>query len=566
MKAVRIGVYRDRGTEKETWCRGENVFTRYIEEILSHAGITFDRLNEISQMEQQPPDVLFVTAAGEPAWEAVLRLADQGGEVMIFGGGPDLARRLGAAAGPAFGPGYAEVSGLKTPLLRFLKGVPWHLPSDSSAAEEGCLRAGSPDGKHSGTLITRFSVGAGWVTRWAIDVPTTVVHLQQGKNPVTADGHPAPDGTADLDEGILKADDGFALDWEWDRSDTETGERYFAHPYADLWRETLLRDLFNRVRVRGWTLPFIDRWPGGVSQVAMISLDSDSNLDESAETTLKLLDECGVCATWCMMEPGYHPSVYSCAVGEGHEMALHYNAFDRDGGSWGEKAFAEQLRWLKEAIGCERVVSNKNHYTRFEGWGELFRWCEKYGMESDQTRGPSKKGNIGFLFGTCHPYFPIARGDEENRFYDVLEIGFLTQDLNLDRLADTSVIVPFLQAVEQVRGVSHFLFHPIHLHREEAVRNALRTVVREAENRGFRFWTGQAINGWERSRRKQRITGVDDQRRPVMTGVPPRDSVVMVPLLRDEEPHEEPVEMRFGVPCRKWLSHQVLVERTLPFP
>jgi hypothetical protein len=301
------------------------------------------------------------------------------------------------------------------------------------------------------------------------------------------------------------------------------------------------------------TLPFIGYWPDGISHVATISLDSDLNLDESAETTLDVLKECDIASTWCIIEPGYSPHIYPRVRKEGHELAFHYNAVDHDQGKWEEAEFRRQLNWLKNVIGLEEITSNKNHYTRFEGWGEQFRWCERYGISSDQTRGPSKKGNIGFLFGTCHPYFPIAWSDEQNRMYDVLEIGFLTQDLDHSNLADSSVVEPFLEQVKRVEGVAHFLFHQLHIHNQDSVQSALRKVIQEAKQRGFVFWTGKQINDWERARRKIRIEGFDGngniliQSKTDLNGV-----VVWVPLSNTDKAKATcSIEKRFGVWCEK---------------
>ena len=129
----------------------------------------------------------------------------------------------------------------------------------------------------------------------------------------------------------------------------------------------------------------------------------------------------------------------------GDELGLHYNAVPVDRGSWGAEEFARQAAWFRATSGQQEITSNKNHLTRFEGWGELFRWCEENGVASDQTRGNSREGERGTLFGTCHPYFPMAWFDERNRLYDVLEISFLYGDfLSLD----TSLIAPFLGAGE----------------------------------------------------------------------------------------------------------------------
>jgi hypothetical protein len=400
----------------------------------------------------------------------------------------------------------------------------------------------------SADAVLQFQVGAGTIERWSIDMLNTIVGLQQGLQPVFEDGIPAPDGSGALDDGWLKADDEAAMDWELDRLTTSTGQSYFAHPYADFWREALVSHLLRIAISKGVTLPFIGYWPDGVSGVAMISHDSDGNEDEAGLSTLAILKECDIRSTWCMIEPGYSAAVYDAVKADGHELGFHYNAIDFP---WSEEHFNSQFKWLQGAVQGVPLVSNKNHYTRLEGWGELFRWCEDNGIESDQTRGPSKRGNVGVPFGTCHPYFPVAWSDENNRIYNVLEIGFLTQDMDLGSWADSSIIQPFFDLAQKVDGIAHFLFHQFHIHRREEVRAAFRTVAQEARARGFEFWTGQQVNDWERARRKVQIVSCQDGQLELSGQEGLSGLVVWAPLLAGEEQVPGETEIKFGVACKK---------------
>jgi hypothetical protein len=559
MKMARVGVLLDQKAALRRWENGLNVFQAYIGEILAHAGIPFEWVDGVEQLSEQTLDVLIVALDRKEDDSAlqIWNFAERGGVVIAYGGLSRLAGRLGFSDRGPFGKGYAWLPpefGVTRP-LRYLQAAPWKAVSKSKhlCGGFGQIRKDHPHGTRLGVALQQFKVGKGVIDRWAVDIAETVVGFQQGTKPVIEDGIPALDGTGSVDDGILKADDGMEMDWELDRLKTATYTPYFAHPYADLWREVLISHLLKRVTGRGMTLPFIGYWPDGISHVAMISHDSDLNVDESAEITLDVLQECDVKSTWCMLEPGYSPHIYQRVQAEGHELAFHYNAVDHDKGKWEETEFRRQLQWLKDAAGLETVTSNKNHYTRFEGWGELFRWCETYGVLSDQTRGPSKKGNVGFLFGTCHPYFPIAWSDEHNRMYNVLEIGFLTQDLDHHSLADSSLIVPFLEQVQLVQGVAHFLFHQVHIHNQPPVRDALRKVVVEAKRRGFVFWTGRQINDWERARRKVRIEGVEPDGSVHLTSeADVANLVVWVPIGHDyrNQPTKS-TKKQFGVPCVK---------------
>lgn len=575
MSMAHVGVLLDRQAAEDRWRDGHHVFGAYIGEVLGHAGIPFTWLPDADALATERPDIVVIGLAADDDYTAHVLwvFAQEGGTVIAFGGLTRLCLPLGCTESPVSGPGYAvlppEFGHL--PALRFLSASPWMAASSSrgdvKARAVGSMRPRLTAEPLGGPALFSFAVGRGYLDRWAADIMDSIVRLQQGSGPVTEDGLPAPDGSANVDDGILKADDGCALDWEADRLYTETGAPYFAHPYADFWREAVCAHLLGHVVRHGMTLPFLGYWPAGVPHVAMTSHDSDDNHDEHALTTLQVLRDLGIHSTWCIIEPGYSRPIYEAVLAEGHELALHYNALHQDGGHWAEAAFAQQITWLHSATAPATSRSNKNHYTRFEGWGELFQWCERYGISSDQTRGPSKRGNVGFLFGTCHPYVPIAWHDERNRFYDVLEISFLSQDLNYPGLSDPSVIEPFLQGVARVQGVAHILFHQRHIHNLPQVRSAFQAFVHAAQAQHFAFWTATQIDTWERARRGVRIIQpAADAPLSVYSATEIDNLIIWLPLSTTDGVATEAAEQRFGVLCRKVVVPHLAAGTTTSVP
>lgn len=566
MKMAKVGVLVESEAAERRWTYGLNVFEKYVEEILQHAGLPFETVSRLDAVSLQKFDILIVACSQENGEKTSLlwSYAEQGGTIISYAGLNAMAIRLGYIQTGETGAGYAEIEPTHSgqpEALRFTSANPW-IEADEmsrgaagqvSTASTGIIKQLRPDGQELSPALQKFEIGHGSLHRWTVNIPLTIVHMQQGTGPVLDDGVPAADGSANVNEDILKADDRIALDWKYDRVLTETGIPYFPWPYADYWREALIRHVLQCALDKDLTLPFTGYWPDGISHIATISHDSDANQDEHAVAALKLLEECQIQTTWCMIEPGYSAAIYDQVKQAGHELAFHYNALEKDNGQWDEAEFNRQVSWVKQAIGQEQVTTNKNHYTRVEGWGELFLWLERNGIPSDQTRGPSKKGNVGFLFGTCHPYFPIALFDEKNRFYDVLEIGFLTQDLDLGHLADNTVIEPFLQQAKLVKGAAHFLFHQIHIYTREEVRNAIRMLVSKANEMGFTFWKSKQIQDWTRLRRSVRITASDDEGNvELQSDVTVAGLVVWLPMPTSaafipDESHE----MHFGIPCRK---------------
>jgi len=325
MKMARVVVLLDSATRKKRNRYGLNVFELYIEEILLHAGVPFKIITEISALETAHADVLIasVVSEDEKTTELLWKYAESGGVLISYGGLAPLAERLGVSRRSQAETGYAllpEYEFIPVP-LRYLRAEVWSAEGEL-CTDIGSLHASSPNGEAVGSLLHQWEVGSGFVHRWAVDIPTTVAQLQQGTKPVLVDGIPSPDGTAGINEGILKADDGIELDWHLDRRHTATKIPYFAYPYADYWRQMLLSHLIQCTQAQGLTLPFLDNWPEGTQRVALISFDSDFNRDETAVTTLDVLKKLDVASTWCMIEPGYSPDVYDRVLGEG--MSWHY--------------------------------------------------------------------------------------------------------------------------------------------------------------------------------------------------------------------------------------------------
>ncbi len=558
MNISKLAIVNERSVRLRRWQYGVNAFEGYTAEILQQQRIPFHSFESLDEALAYQPDLLIAAVCEESAENGrkLKSYAENGGTVVSYAGLNGLANELGYHEERPLGVGYAGLPEFSDTPLRFLSAKPWspHTEGHPHLKQTGLLHKDSPAGVDGGPALLSIPVGQGSIERWSVNIPASIVALQQGTGPVYDDGSAAPDGTIPIREDILKADDRCAMDWEYDRLQTPTGMSYYAYPYADWWRQVLIGHLISISAAKGTSLPFLDYWPDGIPAVLAISHDSDLNIDVHAETTLRLLRQEGIRTTWCMLEPGYSPHYYEEVKADGHEIALHYNALELDGGIWGEEAFFKQSQWLKRSAQLRTIPSNKNHYTCFEGWGDLFHWCERNGIEADQTRGPSKKGNIGLIFGTCHPYFPISDFTEGNRFYDVLEIGFLSQDLNHPDLYDSSVVDPFLNTIQAAEGVAHFLFHQAHIHNYESVRRAVHEVVDGARKRGFALWTISEINNWERARRDLWIIGIDDTGYPLLEGAAlPQPTAVYVPVTVNDPSGDGIYERKFGVKCRKYI-------------
>lgn len=479
----------------------------YIAEILRRAGVFFDQLpaDRLAERLDRPDQVVLL--AGHLRLKAahrdrLARWVNSGGSLIGIGGTSGLDEVFGVASARPLAEGWIKLGAQDHPLVANLRSS-LHVFGGFAVAPAGAtavatVESGPQGAKGSAILENRF--GRGRAILLAPDLIFSVVHIQQGL-PVFQDGKPSPDGSAPIDDGELKAEDGLVLDWQRDRTPMEPDKvPVFLEPVSDELREIILRSIFHLASQQGIPLPLVWYWPNKLPAVGHISHDTDGNDPTKAVAMLEVVERCKLKSTWCTLYPGGYPrGFYRTLKEKGYEIALHYDARTGEPYTrWSKDNLILQRQWLLKEAGLREITSNKNHYTRWEGRLDFLRWCQEVGIRADQTRGPSKQGTIGFPLGGSQPYFPLDDEADPPRLLDVLEVNMLTQDL--------VVVCPrqygrqLVDSVLRHHGVAHFLFHPSHIQKPH-VAETLADLVAYGRRRGLQWWTNRQILQWETLRR-----------------------------------------------------------------
>jgi hypothetical protein len=502
----------------------------YVREILAHAGFFFEEVPREHLLAARArslhplpsTDLLILVgdaslseeeAASIENWiEAggcLIALGSPSGATDLFGVREDRDENVtGWAVGAAtLGEGYGRVEAPEHPITRGLQSSLhcFNGVAVRPVAAETLVSALDAHGRPTGrAAVAELRLGAGRAILIALDLPGSVVQIQQGRY-VDTDASPAPDAGGGTSDGMLKAEDGMVLDWHLDRSPIPgLPTPGFLHPVADELRELLIRSILYAAQQSGRTLPMLWYYPRNLPALGHLSHDTDGHNPDRARQLLDVLTGIDVRGTWCVIMPGYPRELYDALREAGQELALHFDALELGPLSdFTEPNLRAQYAWLKAAADVS-PVTNKNHYTRWEGRLQFFEWCERLGLRADQSRGPSKLGCTGFPFGTTHPYFPVR--DDGSRI-DVLEIGFQSQDLVV--FAPPPVGPALVDQCLAHHGIVHLIFHPGHI-AKPGVADALRDLVAYGRRQGLEWWTCEAIDRWERARRTVQMTVTDD--------------------------------------------------------
>jgi len=259
----------------------------YIHEVLGHAGFCYGSV-EPESLESALPGLRILVTVGEAALpdgarEALRAWVIAGGAWLAIGGTCGLPDLLGVeeerppidsfgGGRVALGEGYMRLDHPLHPDLASLRHPLHFFNGIAVRARGGQSIAGVCDAHQRPTrrsAIVESAPGAGHTLLVAPDVTGTIVRIQQGVA-VTRDGLSAPDGLGPDTDGVLKSDDGFVLDWHFDRQPVPhvPGYSAFLQPIADQWREVVVRALLQLATESRVALPVLWYYPRSLPAVA----------------------------------------------------------------------------------------------------------------------------------------------------------------------------------------------------------------------------------------------------------------------------------------------------------
>ena len=506
----------------------------YLTEILERAGVFFEEASPEGLPAVAQRSGAIVVLAGDlrltsEQREAVTAFVQGGGSLIGVGGTSGLNEVFGITGRRRLMEGWIQPAEGNHPITSGLRSSLHVFGGYAVTAGTGKSLATIDSGRQGakGSAIVENAFGKGRAVLLAPDLIFSVVNIQQGV-PVLQDGVPAPDDSAAIDDGELKAEDGLVLNWQRDRTPMVPDDvPVFLEPVSDELREIILRSIFYVASQQGVALPVLWYWPRGLKAVAHISHDSDGNDPKKAWASLEVMNRAKVKSSWCILYPGGYPrEFYDALKDQDFEIALHYDA--RTGGeetSWSKENFLLQHQWLLGEAGIETIVSNKNHYTRWENRLDFLRWCEEVGILADQTRGPSKHGTIGFPLGGSQPYYPLDDEGDSPRRMNVLEVNLLTQDLV--QVCPAEYGKQLFDSAVRHHGVAHFLFHPAHIVKPP-VAEALCNLADYGRSQGIEWWRSDQICQWESQRRGVAVDFKSGDVFTLRAGQPLREATLLV--------------------------------------
>lgn len=467
-------------------------------EALEHAGIRAERLGEWTPSELSRTHVLLLCGFGSLSSaqaEGIRTWVENGGCLVVSGGTWGLESLLGHLEGTARHVSVGYSKPIKPDRL-----WPEDAPRAKSFGATTVRTSTAIDVAVIGdaSVVTRVRSSKGHAIFVGFHLGQTFTQMALGRS-VEVDGIGASDGSARLDDGVLRAEDGHVLDFDDDRVTVEGGlAPFFGEAHADIVREVWLRALFESVDNSDHSAAALWVWPNNANAVATLAVDVLEFEVDHVINLQRILTMFGCPAAWLVSMPGFAADVYRVLRAMEHEVGLLFHIDDANG--WHEDRLKIQLTNLSRLASWPYMGTVRVEDGQWRGWTKFYDACETAGARVSLNKMGRQPGTSGFLFGTCHPFFPARTDGKESMVCElpghIWQPGLITSE---------QVAVSLVNRVDARQGCLQIGLHPSSLS-EGSLSMALKHVLSACKERRFSFLKPDAISKFERGRRQLRVT------------------------------------------------------------
>lgn len=475
------------------WVAEGDAYAPYYREALAHFGLWHETPEAGQGPDLTQCDVLALAGEGklDPAWTRSIReWVEGGGRLIVSGGTWGLDDLLGIEV----------VTGRKpsTGTLRCTPGAEAFWPPESQdaryfggqyATTTQAQSLATTDSGHA--AMTQRSAGAGAAFWFGPHIGQTMALMQMGRG-VCCDGVGPNDGSAQLIDGRLRAEDGIALDFDADRCPGG----WFERAHADIVKEAWLRMLLRALESAGKRPVILWHWPKSADGASTVSVDCDTFEPEYVTLLYRAMANYGAMAAWTVSMPGYPLDTYRTMRKWEHEVALLYVP---DDGVSAER-FKTQYVALNRATATTFICSARAVDGGWFGWLEFYEAAESVGCRQSISKGGRQPGTSGFAFGTCHPFYPRRRDGTRIR---VAELPYQLFEPGVASPAES--IEPVLREAALRHGCAHIAVR-VSSAKNETVIGGLAAFATTARSLRLVSMTPEKIALFERARRQMRVS------------------------------------------------------------
>ncbi len=483
-------------------------------EALEHAGLMFEKLDSVPENRLAQFDLFLLCGNGVAPDQALIELwlnQSKGRALVVSGGTWGLNRLLGVNHVPEH-PRFVhgQVTAENSPLFpdqawraRFYGGPRVRVNLANSVVET------------ADQAVAVSQLGQAWLV--APHVGQTIAFLQLGQA-VETDGSGPEDGSAHWDVGPPRAEYGTRIPFE-DRTDG-----VFGIPHADLIKELWIRTVLVAAKSTGKRAAMLWHLPRNANHMGVLTLDCDTTNSTDLFNLNATLLMTNTRATVLTRHGGYGPDVYGWLKRVGHEVGL---TFDPNvAGGWHPDRFRMDLSSLMRLASIGPITTARVIGGGWRGWMQPYEIFAHAGTKGVVSKGGTEPGTAGFLFGTCHPFYPVR---PDGRALGALE--FPHQLFNVGVTSPNEPVESIVNQVAARHGVLHGVTSLSMVHQDAGFSGLKRWISIFKQSQGD-FITLEKLQQFERARRQLRIN-VEQQNTLQIESEEPLDGLTVMVQGRD---------------------------------